>query len=216
MRRGLWAIVVVAVLTDAVTWACVAWTQHQSKGRVFTSVDAVPATPVALVLGAGFDENGAPSAYLLARLNLAKQLYDRGKVRALLVSGDNSRDDYDEPDAMRKWLTEHGVPARKVVADYAGFDTYDSCVRANKIFGVHQAVIVTQTYHVPRAVTLCRHAGVDATGVGDDSVKGAVVDWWQVTFREQFACVKAFYDVTTRRDPVFLGKHETGIDEALL
>jgi vancomycin permeability regulator SanA len=210
----MWAGVLLVVLADAVTLGCVLWTRTGSQKGIY-SVDTVPPAPVALVLGAGVNDDGTPSEYLLARLRIAKRLYDTGKVRALLVSGDNSRDNYDEPGDMRGWLVAHGVPENKVVADYAGFDTYDSCLRANKIFAVRKAIVVTQTYHVPRAVTLCRHLGVEATGVGDDSVRGAAFDWWQATFREQFACVKAAYDVATRRDPVFLGPHETGVDDAL-
>jgi vancomycin permeability regulator SanA len=213
-RRARRVLTLLALIGWAVTAGCVGWTRVGAYHRVYSVTD-VPPAPVALVLGAGVDGDGSPSAYLQARLTLAKQLYDAGKVRALLVSGDNSRADYNEPDVMRAWLIEHGVPQRRVVADYAGFDTYDSCARARDIFGVRQAIVITQTYHVPRAVTLCRRLGIDATGVGDNSVRGALVDWAQAGTREQFACVKAAFDVVSRRDPVFLGVHEPGIDEAL-
>ena len=78
---------------------------------------------------------------------------------------------YNETDGMRDYLIEKGVPAAKVVGDYAGFDTYDSCVRARRIFGVSRAIVVTQTYHLPRALATCRAIGLDAWGVGDETVK---------------------------------------------
>jgi len=167
------------------------------------------------VLGTQVEADGSPAPFLAARLALAQLLYTTGKVKVLLVSGDNSRPDYDEPDAMRSWLVNHGVPAGKVVRDYAGFDTYDSCARALRIFGVRRAIVVTQTFHLPRAVALCRHVGIDATGVGDDSVRASQVDWWRATVREWGAAVKAGYDQATGRDPVYLGRHETGVEDAL-
>ena len=118
------------------------------------------AAPVAIVFGAGL-WNGEPSPYLAHRLDAAAALYDRGTVRAVLVTGDNSRHDYDEPDAMRAYLLRHGVPAHKIVSDYAGFDTWDSCSRAHRIFGVDRAVLVSQGFHIRRALALCTAAGVD-------------------------------------------------------
>jgi vancomycin permeability regulator SanA len=175
----------------------------------------VPAAPVVLVLGAQVNADGTPSAFLAARLDLAKGLFDAGKVRAVLVSGDHGRWAYDEPGAMKRYLVDRGVPAAKVVEDHAGFDTYDSCLRARRIFGVDRAIVVTQGFHVDRAVALCRQVGLDAVGVGDESATRFPGAWRRGRVRENFAAVKAVYDVATRRDPVFLGPHEPGIDDAL-
>src|SRR5262249_27661370 len=157
-----------ALATFVTTEASVAWVRAEAADHIFTESTVSPA-PVALVLGAQVDPGGTPSPFLAARLEVARRLYAAGQVRAILVSGDHMRWEYDEPEAMRTWLVERGVPAAKVVLDYAGFDTYDSCARAVRIFGVTKAIIVTQTYHLPRAVTLCRRLGMDASGVGDDS-----------------------------------------------
>lgn len=174
----------------------------------------VPAMPVALVLGAGlFGEQ--PSPFLARRLDIAAGLYRRGKVRALLVSGDNSRDDYNETDAMRAYLVRKGVPAHKVVGDYAGFDTWDSCSRAKRIFGVGRAIVVTQRFHLPRAVALCRAAGIDTWGVGDDSLSAAPGPTLGSYAREPLAMIKATGDVVRKPDPHFLGRHETGVERAL-
>jgi vancomycin permeability regulator SanA len=178
------------------------------------SEDEVPAAPVALVLGARVYPNGTPSPFLAARLDLAHRLYSAGKVRVVLVSGDNMAKEYNEPDAMRTYLINAGMPAEAVVTDYAGFDTYDSCARALRIFGVEQLIVVTQSYHLPRAVATCRALGVDATGVGDDRVRRFSRAWIQGVLRDQLACVKTVIDLVTRREPV-LGPRETSVMEAL-
>jgi vancomycin permeability regulator SanA len=137
-------------------------------GDRLRTADAVPRTDVAVVFGAGLWD-GEPSPYLAHRLDAAAELYRRGRVEVVLVTGDNSREDYDEPDAMRGYLTRHGVPDARIVSDYAGFDTWDSCVRAKKIFGVDEAVLISQGFHIRRAVALCETAGVASYGVGVDA-----------------------------------------------
>ncbi|MEV4533908.1 ElyC/SanA/YdcF family protein [Asanoa sp. NPDC049518] len=217
-QRWLRALLITAVtLVVAVPAAVVGtglWLRSGARGHVFP-LSSVPAAPVVMVLGAQVYPDGTPSPFLAARLDLARQLYDAGTVRAILVSGDHREFRYDEPGAMSRWLVERGVPERKVVQDHAGFDTYDSCVRAKKIFGVDRMIVVTQGFHVDRAVTLCRDAGIDAVGVGDETVKRFERAWDRGAFREQLAGVKAAWDVATGRDPVFLGPRETGVQDAL-
>nr|WP_203683555.1 ElyC/SanA/YdcF family protein [Actinoplanes siamensis] len=190
------------------------WIRGAADGHVY-SVSTVPDAPVALVLGAQVDPPGTPSAFLAARLELARRLYMAGKVKAILVSGDHAEWGYDEPGAMMVWLVARGVPASRIVLDHAGFDTYDSCSRAGKIFGVRRAIVVTQSFHVPRAVALCRALGVRADGVGDDTQRANKPLWARGQSREWAAAVKAAWDVSTRRDPVFLGPHETGVETAV-
>lgn len=192
----------------------VAWVRYEARGHVYTEA-TVPAAAVALVLGAEVYPGGGVSPFLALRLDIARRLYQRGKVRAILVSGDHGRLTYDEPDAMKQYLVQRGIPPTKVVPDYAGFDTYDSCVRARRIFGVTDVIVITQAYHVARAVAVCRQRGLHANGVGDQSARKYASRWWRATVREQGACVKAVVDVVSGRDPVYLGNHEPGIDEAL-
>ncbi len=184
-----------------------------SFGRI-TTVTEVPAKSVALVFGAGLTATGEPTDYLSARLDLAAQLYASGKVRAVLVSGDNHHRNHNEPGAMRDYLIGRGVPAAKVVADYAGFDTYSSCMRANRIFGVTEAILVTQSYHLPRAVTTCRIVGIDAWGVGDSSMNNNGGEWQQNSLREWSANFKLASDLASSRQPV-LGAVETSLTEAI-
>lgn len=197
----------------AVLGGSVAFVRAAAAGHLYAEAD-VPEAPVALVLGAQVRPDGSPSSFLAARLDLAQRLLERGKVRALLVSGDNMAPEYNEPDAMRDYLIERGVPADKIVTDYAGFDTYDSSVRAREIFGIERVIVVTQSYHLPRAVATARLVGLEAFGVGDVSVRRVSEAWISGTIRDQLACVKTMIDLSTQREPV-LGAREPGVDRAV-
>ncbi|MFD0151042.1 SanA/YdcF family protein [Streptomyces sp. NPDC055721] len=206
-RRTVQALMLGAVLALAPA----TWMHTVAEPRLRTTAD-VPARDVAVVFGAGLWK-GRPTPYLAHRLDTAAELYRAGKVRVLLVTGDNSRTAYDEPSAMRAYLTERGVPEERIVSDYAGFDTWDSCVRAKKVFGVDRAVLVTQDFHIKRAVALCGRAGVDAYGVGVAEPRDRT--WYYGTTRELFAAGKASLDAALRPDPQFLGPLEKGVTEAL-
>ncbi|MEU6155259.1 ElyC/SanA/YdcF family protein [Actinosynnema sp. NPDC047251] len=206
-------MLLVAVLLAAVGSTPWVWVLTSSAAHRYTAED-VPQAPVALVLGAGL-RDGRPTPFLAGRLDVAADLYRRGKVKVLLVSGDNSRQDYDEPSAMRAYLVGHGVPDRVIVADYAGLDTWDSCTRARRIFGVERATVVTQEFHLPRAVALCREAGLEAFGVGHDTWQWTTTTAYGYA-REAFASGKAMWDsLVVRRDPTFLGPLESGVTRAL-
>ncbi|WP_089101557.1 SanA/YdcF family protein [Streptomyces hyaluromycini] len=187
------------------------WLYVSTAGRLRTVAD-VPRTDVAVVFGAGLWD-GEPSPYLANRLNAAAKLYKEGRIKVVLVTGDNSRKDYDEPDAMRTYLTGHGVPGKRIVSDYAGFDTWDSCVRAKKIFGVDRAVLISQGFHIRRAVALCEAAGVTSYGIGVDAKHDAT--WYYGGTREVFAAGKAALDAIFEPNPQFLGKKEPGVARAL-
>jgi len=202
--QGIMLLCVLALLPA--TWMYVA-----TADRLRTTADA-PRTDVAVVFGAGLWD-GEPSPYLANRLDAAAKLYRDGRVKVVLVTGDNSREDYDEPDAMRAYLTERGVPDRRIVSDYAGFDTWDSCVRAKKIFGVDRAVLISQGFHIRRAVALCQAAGVSSYGIGVDAQHDAT--WYYGGTREIFAAGKAALDAVFEPDPRFLGPKESGVARAL-
>ncbi len=170
-------------------------------------LDQVPYAPVALVLGAQVYPSGMPSRFLRARLDLALLLLQRGTVDRLLLSGDARAPEYDEPAAMRAHLLAAGAADDRLVLDPGGLDTYDSCVRARDVYGVDRVVVVTQTYHLPRAVGTARLVGLDAVGVGDRTVRlreeGDRLNepWVRGWARDQVACVKTLVDVGTRRRP---------------
>ncbi|MFE0255159.1 vancomycin high temperature exclusion protein [Streptomyces sp. NPDC059010] len=204
-------------LVQAVMAGCVlallpaTWMYVVTGDRLRTTAD-VPRTDVAVVFGAGLWD-GEPSPYLAHRLDAAAELYRAGRIEVVLVTGDNSREDYDEPDAMRAYLTRHGVPDSRIVSDYAGFDTWDSCVRAKEIFGVDRAVLISQGFHIRRAVALCQEAGVASYGVGVDAKHD--VTWYYGGTRELFAAGKAALDAVFEPDPRFLGSKEPGVAKAL-
>lgn len=171
-----------------------------SAGRTH-QVDDVPERPIGMVLGAKADP-GRPSAFLAARLNLAVDLFERGKIRAILVTGDGLPRSNDEPGVMRDYLEARGVPADRIVEDPAGFDTYDSCVRARDVFGVTEMTILTQDYHVGRAIAICEAVGIDAVGVGDPTMRTRFpLNWIKGVSREWAANLKAEWDTLTRRQP---------------
>jgi vancomycin permeability regulator SanA len=214
LRRAVVAAVVGAVLLTGATVASVSWIRGAADGHLYAEAD-VPEAPVALVLGTKVHPDGTPSPFLTARLEIARRLLAAGRVRAILLSGDNMNPGYDEPTAMRRWLLDQGVPAEQVVLDYAGFDTYDSCARAKRIFGVERATVVTQAFHLPRAVAVCRRLGIDAAGVGDETARRYERTWQVSSTREYGACVKAAVDVLSGRDPAHLGPRETGVQDVL-
>jgi vancomycin permeability regulator SanA len=214
LRRGVLAGSIVVALGLLTVAGGEIWVRAAAHGHVYSEA-TVPDAPVALVLGAEVYADGSPSPFLAARLDIAKRLLDAHKVKAILLSGDNRQWAYDEPADMEVYLIARGVPASGIVLDYAGFDTYDSCARAHRIFGVNRAIVVTQSFHIDRAVALCRALGVDATGIGDSTVKIYTGPWRRDVIRERGANVKAILDVVSHRDPVFLGRHETGVETAV-
>ncbi|MFF1272891.1 vancomycin high temperature exclusion protein [Streptomyces marokkonensis] len=206
-RRLVRAVVAVCVLALLPA----TWLRLTTGNRLRAAAD-VPRTDVAVVFGAGLWD-GEPSPYLAHRLDAAAELYRAGRIEVVLVTGDNSREDYDEPDAMRAYLTRHGVPDARIVSDYAGFDTWDSCVRAKRIFGVDRAVLISQGFHIRRAVALCEAAGVSSHGVGVGEPHDAT--WYYGGVREVVAAGKAALDAAFRPDPRFLGPREAGVGQAL-
>ncbi|MDH6227105.1 MULTISPECIES: ElyC/SanA/YdcF family protein [Streptomyces] len=211
-RVGRRRLVRAAVAVCALALLPYAWVYTAADGRL-RAPGEVPETGVAMVFGAGLwgDE---PSPYLAHRLDTAAELYADGRIRAVLVTGDNSREEYDEPDAMRAYLVEHGVPDSRIVSDYAGFDTWDSCARAKRVFGVDEAVLITQGFHVRRAVALCEEAGIASYGVAATGDRRDGV-WYYGAARETLAAGKAALDALVEPDPMFLGPREHGVERAL-
>jgi vancomycin permeability regulator SanA len=195
-----------ALGVGAALGASIAVVRGAAAGHLYP-LDQVPSAPVALVLGAQVYPSGMPSRFLRARLDLALLLLQRGTVDRLLLTGDAQAPEYDEPAAMRAHLLGAGAPDGRLVLDPWGLDTYDSCVRARDVYGVERVVVVTQAYHLPRAVGTARLLGLDAVGVGDRTVRqreegdGLNEPWIRGWVRDQVACVKTVWDVGTRRRP---------------
>ena len=161
--------VLIAVALAATLGADLVWIfgifPGASRGRIFAALNLPPAPGPVLVLGAGVLPDREPSPVLQARLETALGLYQNGRASWILVSGDNRAHNYNEPQAMRRWLVRHGLPPDRVVSDYAGRRTYDSLKRAQAVFGIQRMIIVTSDFHLTRALFLARHLGLDAYGV---------------------------------------------------
>jgi SanA protein len=160
---------------------------------------------VALVLGAGLWRDGSLTPVLADRVATGADLYFSGAVQKLLFSGDNRFVDYNEPQAMFEYAMRLGVPEEAVVLDYAGRRTYDSCYRAQAIFGVDQVVVVTQRFHVARALYLCDALGIDAVAIVADRREYTPRRFtWET--REYLALALAWWDVNVRRPLPVLGE----------
>lgn len=166
-----------------------------SGGDSTSDVAEVPHAEVVIVPGAFVEPNGKMSAMLAARVEQASRLWHAGKVEKILVSGDHGTWQYDEPDTMRKALVRDGVTPEDIFEDHAGFDTWATMVRARSIFGVHDAVVVTQGFHMPRALYLADAAGIDATGLTAD-LQGWGAQGRKSEVREVLSRVKAVVDVS--------------------
>ncbi len=187
----------VALIPVAASWIHLA---SVSAGRTH-SADDVPQRGVGMVLGAKTHPD-RPSAFLAARLDLALELFKAGKIRGILVTGDGLERSNFETKVMREYLVERGVPPEQIVEDPAGFDTYDSCVRARDVFGVTELTVITQDYHVGRAIAICELVGVDAVGVGDTTMLGRFpYNWVKGASREWAANLKVEWDTLTKRQP---------------
>ncbi len=180
---------------------------YYARGKVF-SASNIPVRRVAIVFGAGLWRNGTPTPVLADRVTEAANLYFAGKVEKLLMSGDNRFVDYNEPEAMRQLALKLGVPNDAIVLDYAGRRTYDTCYRAKAIFKVDQAILVTQAFHMPRALYLCNLLGVDSIGVeaNQRTYRKLSLLYWNA--RELFATAAAVWDVNIGHPVPVLGKQE--------
>ena len=203
--RILFSILVAAVLLLAGIPIAVA--EVTSRDHFYTD-QTVPDAPVAIVFGAGLQRDGTPSAVLRDRVEMAAQLYFAGKVKKLLMSGDNRFVEYNEPGSMRDYALLLGVPERDIILDYAGRRTYDTCYRAYHIFRVSEAILVTQRFHLTRALFTCNNLGVRANGVPADNryyLKRSRA-FWQL--REILATPVAAWEVWLFRPLPILGRPE--------
>jgi len=197
MRRLL--AVVLAGL--AILLAPAMWTRAEAAGHLYTEASA-PSAEVAIVFGAQVAPGGQrPMPFLAGRLDTGADLLNRGKARTLLISGDDAGASGHEVQVMRDYLAAQGVAADSVVSDPYGRDTYDTCRRAREVYGIKKALLVSQSLHLPRAVTLCRTLGIEAYGVAarcDGCRKRTLLI---NRARELAAGPKAVLDVTRGRAP---------------
>jgi SanA protein len=177
-------------------------------GTRLYSVNSVPAKQIAIVFGAGLWRDGSPTPVLRDRVATAAELYFTGKVEKLLFSGDNRFIHYNEPGAMLQYALSLGVPEGVIVLDFAGRSTYDTCYRAQKIFGINEAILVTQNFHLPRALYICHMLGIEAVGVPADRQNYSPGPWVYWNIRELPATLNALWQVHVTHPLPVLGGPE--------
>jgi vancomycin permeability regulator SanA len=199
LRRGLWIALVVALVGSAVIGGAQLWIHRGASGHVFDPGQA-PSAPVVIVLGAEV-RAGRPKPILAGRLDLTAELVRTGRAGAVLISGDAAGGSGDETSVMTDYLLAHGVPRDRLMIDPHGLDTYDSCKRAHDLYGVTRALVVSQSFHLWRAVALCRHVGIDADGVVAGCATCSRMTWARNRARDLLAGVKAVADMARDRPP---------------
>ena len=176
-----------------------------AKGRLYDTVSAVPHYHTALVLGTSpIGRNGGPNLYFLSRIDATAKLYEAGKIDRILVSGDNRKVEYNEPEEMKKALVDKGIPEEVIFLDYAGFRTFDSVVRAKEVFGQSEFIVVSQRFHNERAVFIAGKKGIKAAGFNAADVRASYGFITHV--REWGARCKVFIDLMFGKKPHFLGE----------
>jgi SanA protein len=177
---------------------------NQTKSRIFSDVDSVPVNNAGLLLGTSqYLRNGQKNLYFKYRINATVRLFKSGKIKNIVISGDNSQKNYNEPEDMKNELMKQGIPESRIYPDFAGFRTYDSVYRMKEIFGQDSFTIISQEFHNQRAVYIADALKLNATGFNADDV--SAYSGFKTRFREKFARVKVFIDLLFDKKPKFLG-----------
>ncbi len=197
LKFTVWSILILGALSLLGAIGSNAYIKARADGRIYDTPSApnIPTKTVAIVPGAHVRPSGKPSASLRDRLDTARQLWERGRVSKILVSGDHRSPYYNEVKAMSQWLMRRGVPREAIYLDHAGLRTHDTMQRAARVFKVEDAIICTQAFHLSRSIYLARAAGIDAVGVVADQRPYSERVQRVNTVREFAARTKAMLDI---------------------
>lgn len=203
-KRKRYIFLLLLIATAGTIYFCNKKIDNAAEGKLYTDINAIPFNKTGLLLGTGkFLTNGKINPYYSFRIDAAKNLLQSGKIKYLIISGDNSTKDYDEPTLMRNDLISAGIDSTVIFLDYAGFRTFDSIVRAREIFGQNSLTIISQPFHNERAIFIAAKENITAVGfnAGDVSRSKGI----KVQAREKLARVKVFIDYLFGQKPKFLG-----------
>lgn len=204
-RRIKWSILIGAVLIFAVIVCANYAVRHTAKAFIYQNIDSIPQNKAGLLLGTSkLLRSGLPNQYFQNRIQATVDLYKAGKIEVVVISGDNSRKGYNEPEDMKSELMLRGIPEDKIYLDYAGFRTLDSVVRMEKIFGQKSFTIISQKFHNQRAIYIAHAKGLQVVGYNAEDVNA--YSGFKTQLREKFARVKLFLDLWTGKNPKFLGE----------
>lgn len=207
--KKLVLLIVFSIITSIfLLWYCNNQVLSKSDGKIFSSIEEIPFNKTGLLLGTGMLlGNGEVNPFFKNRITAAVLLMKSGKIQNLIISGDNSRVGYDEPTDMRNQLIVAGIDSNRIYLDYAGFRTYDSIVRAKKIFGQTTLTVISQSFHNERAIYIAESLDMNVIGFNAADVLGERGN--AVLIREWLARVNAWIDVLIHKDPHFLGPQVT-------
>ena len=206
MKKTLYILALIAILIILVVIGCNVVVLKAAEGRMYSDVESIPANRVGVLLGTSpIGRYGNANPFYTYRVNACVALYNAGKIERVLISGDNSRKEYDEPTWTKNDLIAAGIPDSAIHLDYAGFRTLDSMVRAKEVFGLDNFTIISQKFHNERALYITQQKGIDAIAFNAEDVP---VRSWQIrmTVREWLARVNAVLDILITRQPHFLGE----------
>jgi len=193
------ALIIVAI------WIADYVIEKSTDSLVYKDTSGIPKNKVGLLLGTSkYVDSGLLNLYFISRIEAAVKLYQAGKIEFIVISGDNSQKDYNEPLDMKNELVQKGIPEDKIYLDYAGFRTYDSVIRADKIFGQTSFTVISQDFHNRRAVYIAGKMGLKAIGFNAGDVD--FYNGFKTKLREKFARVKVFIDLAVNKEPKFLGQ----------
>lgn len=205
LKRGIFALFCLGITGVAAVFAISGYMKSNTADRIITEAEAKELdADCILVLGCGVREDGSPSLMLRDRLEKGIALYEAGAAPKLLMSGDHGRKDYDEVNLMKKYAMDKGVPSEDIFMDHAGFSTYDSMYRARDVFRAERIIIVSQEYHLYRALYLAEKLGLEAYGVPARDVNYHGQAYRE--FREILARAKDFCTAVFQPQPKFLGE----------
>jgi SanA protein len=195
-KKIIRGILLLLIFAFAAIWALNFFIQAATSSLIYESAERIPESKTAIVLGASVYSSGKLSPVLQERIDSALILYRKGKVKQFLLSGDNRSDDYNEVDAMKNYLICENVPEEHIFTDRAGLDTYDSMYRSARILRKEQAIVVTQEYHLPRALFIAKNLGLDYTGFSAGAVKPSSAGFVR---REKLANFKAAIEILIKQ-----------------
>lgn len=203
-KKFLFAFILLIALTLLLIYYCDRQVRAAAQGKIFSDVREVPHHHVGLLLGTGkYLKGGAVNPYYSYRIDAAATLLQSGKINYLVISGDNSREEYNEPEMMRQDLMAAGIDSSRIYLDYAGFRTFDSMIRLREIFSQDTVTVISQMFHNERALYIAKREGIRAIGFNARDVTAAA--GLRTQFREKLARVKVFADYLFNTEPKFLG-----------
>lgn len=198
----LYTLLIILIGSVVAVYSCDKIVRNAADGKLYSNPDSIPFRKTGLLLGTSkYDYPGHTNPFYARRIEAAVQLLKSNKIKYLVISGDNGRKDYSEPEDMRNDLINAGIDSTRIYLDYAGFRTYDSMIRLREIFGQENVTVISQPFHNERAIYIASQLGISAIGFNAGNVGHR-----QTMFREKLARVKVFVDFLIGTQPKFLGE----------